>query len=678
MPLGNLTSLLHRLFARVVHRSLRLPLRDKVRLVIVMVASIALLAVVGAVFGLQLQIFRTTFVSDLNALASIMASNTSAALDFDDPKAAVETLSALRAKPSIISTTIVRADGDRFASFGSEETPEGLAEFSRGSETSAAGQQFLHTEPILRDGKQLGLLYVRADYAMRRRELIRGSLGIMAAVLTGSIFLILLLTARLHFFVTRPIAQLADAARDVARRNDYSIRVTKVVEDELGQLTDAFNQMLGEIQRQDSALQAARGSLEDQVDALAVSEARFRGVVENLGEALLFVGLNGETLFINPRFTMLLGWQEQDLAGVDALKLLIPDADRYRLLLATEMAEQDRNAFEVQLLHRDGRRIWTEIHASSMRGPGGELIGSLAAILDITVRRRTADDLEALNKQLIDTSRAAGMAEVATGVLHNVGNVLNSVNVTAALALQKLRASKVPNFSKAAALMVSKNGTLAEWLTTDPQGQRLPGYLAKLSDYLAVENTELIRDLDHLATNVEHIKEIVSVQQSYACVNGVIETLEVEQLVEDALRMNTAKFTRHGIDIIRKFAAAPAVAVDRHKVLQIIVNLVGNAKHALEETDQAHKQITIGIAEGESGFVEVKFVDNGIGIASENLTRIFQHGFTTKKSGHGFGLHSGALAAREIGGSLTAHSDGPGHGATFILSLPIAVPLHAA
>jgi PAS domain S-box-containing protein len=408
------------------------------------------------------------------------------------------------------------------------------------------------------------------------------------------------------------------------------------------------------------------------VDALAVSEARFRGVVENLGEALLLVGLNGETLSINPRFTSLLGWRQEDLEGRNALKLLMPDADRYSLLLGHEGLTQDGRAIEVRLKRRDGSLVWTEIHASPMHGPDGELVGTLAAILDITARHKAAEELEETNKRLVDASHAAGMAQVATGVLHNVGNVLNSVNLTASLSLQKLRESKVANLTKAADLITSKNGDLASWLTTDPQGQKLPGYLAKLATRLTKENTDLISDLDQLAKNVEHIKEIVSVQQNYAQVSGLVETLPASRLVEDAIRMNTAKFVRHGIEIVCNFAPVPPVKVDKHKTLQILVNLIRNAKHALEEARMDDRKVTIKIAQEKDGFVNVSVSDNGIGIPPENLTRIFQHGFTTKKNGHGFGLHSGALAAREMGGSLTVQSGGSGTGATFTLALPTA------
>jgi C4-dicarboxylate-specific signal transduction histidine kinase len=213
---------------------------------------------------------------------------------------------------------------------------------------------------------------------------------------------------------------------------------------------------------------------------------------------------------------------------------------------------------------------------------------------------------------------------------------------------------------------------LATWLTSDPHGQRLPGYLSRLAEHLAAENRELIVDLDQLAKNVGHIKEIVSVQQSYACISGVIETLSVEQLVEDAVRMKSAKFSGQGIDVARHYTPVPLVLVDKHKVLQILVNLVSNARHALEAVSRLDKRIIIRIARAGQEFVNVSITDNGVGIAPENLTRIFQHGFTTKKRGHGFGLHSAALAAKEIGGSLSACSAGPGAGATFTLSLPIA------
>jgi signal transduction histidine kinase len=111
--------------------------------------------------------------------------------------------------------------------------------------------------------------------------------------------------------------------------------------------------------------------------------------------------------------------------------------------------------------------------------------------------------------------------------------------------------------------------------------------------------------------------------------------------------------------------------VEKHKVLQILVNLIRNAKYACDESGRKDKQMIVRVSNGDNR-VRISVKDNGIGIPQENLTRIFNHGFTTKKDGHGFGLHSGALSAKELGGSLEVHSEGKNQGAMFTLELPLS------
>jgi C4-dicarboxylate-specific signal transduction histidine kinase len=317
-----------------------------------------------------------------------------------------------------------------------------------------------------------------------------------------------------------------------------------------------------------------------------------------------------------------------------------------------------------------------EIHVSQVliahKNAEGEVEYFSSVMRDITERRQAEEALRQSQQKLLETSRLAGMAEVATGVLHNVGNVLNSVNVSAGLVVEKLRRSKAPKLAKAAALLTSKNGDLADYLTRDEAGQKLPGYLAKLGEFLVAENTELLSEIDQLGRNIEHIKEVVAMQQSYAKVSGVFENLHAHQLVEDAIAMNIGAFERHGVDVERDFSAVPLIRVDRHKVLQILINLIRNAKYALDEVHHTDKRIRISICPGADQTVDIVVADNGIGISPENLTRIFAHGFTTREEGHGFGLHSGAIAARSMGGSLRVESPGTGHGATFTVSLPAA------
>jgi two-component system NtrC family sensor kinase len=181
----------------------------------------------------------------------------------------------------------------------------------------------------------------------------------------------------------------------------------------------------------------------------------------------------------------------------------------------------------------------------------------------------------------------------------------------------------------------------------------------------------LLSELELLVKNVEHIKDIVAMQQNYARVSGIMESLSIRTLVDDALQMNVAALARHGILVVREFEEVPVISVDKHKVLQILVNLIRNAKYAIDAASKRDKRLSVSIRLNGADLIEIAVVDNGIGIAPENLTRIFSHGFTTKKDGHGFGLHSGALAAKEMGGSLSAFSDGVGHGAKFVLQLPV-------
>lgn len=272
---------------------------------------------------------------------------------------------------------------------------------------------------------------------------------------------------------------------------------------------------------------------------------------------------------------------------------------------------------------------------------------------------------------MVELSRRAGMAEVATGILHNVGNVLNSVSVSATLMADQLKRSKLGNLRLATTMLSEKNGDLADFLTKDQKGRLLPEYLAKVAGALEKEQASLLTEAEALTENIDHIKGIVAMQQCYAKNSGVNEVLDAAQLVDDALRMNFASIERHGISLIREFEAAPKVSADRHHVLQIIINLIKNAKHAMEGQPR-DKRLVIRVAPRTPDRVEISVSDTGVGIAAENLNKIFNHGFTTKPDGHGFGLHSGANAAREMGGSLSVTSEGEGHGATFRLELPAA------
>jgi PAS domain S-box-containing protein len=322
----------------------------------------------------------------------------------------------------------------------------------------------------------------------------------------------------------------------------------------------------------------------------------------------------------------------------------------------------------------DGRETWSLNVAMPMRSASGEIVGVFGTNKDITAAKVMEQELENANRDLREMSRTAGMAEIANNVLHNVGNVLNSVNVSAGLIGGMVRDSKAQGLAKAVQLMNEHAADLGDFLTLDLKGKALPGYLNKLVVTLAAERESVVTEVASLTKSIEHIKDIVTTQQAYAGASSLVEAVQIKDLMEDALRMNAGSIQRHRIMIVKEFAEVPLLLLDKHLVLRILINLIGNAKHAMDGVLDRPHHITLRVGiEGpaDESCLTIRVEDDGEGIAPENLSRLFAHGFTTRKNGHGFGLHSCALAAKEMGGTITAHSDGPGRGALFTLELPV-------
>jgi len=319
---------------------------------------------------------------------------------------------------------------------------------------------------------------------------------------------------------------------------------------------------------------------------------------------------------------------------------------------------------------RDGRVIWSHNSKLPLRDKNGTIVGILGISRDVTDTVQIEKTLESTQQQLLDATRQAGMAEVATGVLHNVGNVLTSINVTANLLCDHLRDSKVSSLFKVCALLKENAADLPTFFAKDPRAAKLTGYLENLATNLEKERQESMGELATLLKSVSHVKDIIWMQQSYASVSGLVEPLHPPETIEDALKLSNNALQRHNVHVHREFAETPAARAERHKVLQILVNLIGNAKKAMDAKEPSQRKLVIRTERDGDDSVIIKVIDNGIGIPPENLAKIFSHGFTTRKDGHGFGLHSSTLAAKQMGATLTAFSDGPGRGATFTLTLP--------
>jgi C4-dicarboxylate-specific signal transduction histidine kinase len=290
---------------------------------------------------------------------------------------------------------------------------------------------------------------------------------------------------------------------------------------------------------------------------------------------------------------------------------------------------------------------------------------------EIAERKRTAEELKKAQEKLVETAWLVGKAEVATSVLHNVGNVLNSVNVTVNSLRNEYRYSKISNFFKAAGMIEEHRDNLAQFLTKDEKGVKLPVYLVALSKHLEKERETFTGMLEDLRNHVKHITGLIAIQQSHDTPAGLTEVVSVGELLEEALQVKTPGMSPSSVEIIRKFENIPPCRLDHHKFLQIVINLLSNASYAVKDSDNTSKIITVRLKKkGDDRFL-VEIADNGIGIRGENLDKIFSLGFTTRKGGHGLGLHSAAIYAKKMGGSLKVHSGGPGKGAVFTLELPL-------
>jgi len=420
-------------------------------------------------------------------------------------------------------------------------------------------------------------------------------------------------------------------------------------------------------------LRQLRSELEKQKRQLQES---YRGMFENSVEGIYQSSPEGRYLAVNPALTRMYGYDspQELLSAVSDIQhqVYVDPCMWERFKRDIEKGDQVKG-LEYQVRRRDGRAIWIRESARVVRDTQGAVHHYEGFIEDITQRKESERALRVSQQQLLETSHQIGMAEMATSVLHNMGNALNSIGVSATVAAEKLSKLKVGGLTQAVGLMRAHEADLGDFITRDPHGRHLPEFLGRLAEHLAEEQSLVLEELGNLRKGVEHVNDILTVQQNYARMSSLTQAAAAVDLVEDALRMNAHSLEQHGVQVSRDYAPnLPEVTVQKHKVLQILMNLIRNARYACDASGSAEKRLTLRLNTAADGrHLRIEVADNGIGIPSENLTRIFDHGFTTRKDGHGFGLHSGVAAAKEMGGSLTVQSGGAGKGATFILEFPL-------
>jgi PAS domain S-box-containing protein len=510
--------------------------------------------------------------------------------------------------------------------------------------------------------------------------------------------------------VLRPLNAVTVAATQMAQ-GDLGVSLPPGGTDEIGELVRGFSVMVSRIMERDAkikehldSLEKARGELEQRVElrtrelhrakaaaegaAVSVreSDTRMRGIIEYAADAIVTLNEAGAIEVYNPAAARIFGHSPEEVLG-NPFQMLLPEG--YIIDLATVslvMAHEGGtttigSAGEARGRRKGGTTFPMQFALSQVHLEDKRLF--TAIVHDVSERERAAQERADLNRRLVEASRQAGKAETAIDVLHNVGNILTSVNCSAALLARRIGQRRHDALHKVNHLFREHHRDLGRFLSEESRGRLVPAYLEELAKTMDEDQRGMLAELSSLTRDIDHIKEIVAMQQSYARVTvDVREPVGLTELMDDALRIAGVAAVAPDIIVVRDYVAGARAVIDRHKVLQILVNLINNAKQAISATAARRGTLTVRVRVAHGNTIRMEVIDDGIGIERENLVRIFRHGFTTRRDGHGFGLHGGALGAKQMGGTLTAASEGIGRGATFSLvvpcgPLPADAPTHA-
>ena len=409
--------------------------------------------------------------------------------------------------------------------------------------------------------------------------------------------------------------------------------------------------------------------------SLADTEARLRSMMDNLAGACYRINLSTQqTLFVSRWIKNLTGCSAAAFLNQEkCLRDYVhpDDLGIYDNAISSALNDKAPFAIRYRIVDAHERTRWISERGRVVSNADRSMHWVDGILFDITDSVESETRNQHLQQELVAASRFAGMAEIATNVLHNVGNILNSVNISATVIQRKIKHSALANLEKVAALMAEQEPQFAKFVQEDPRGPKIPAYISKVTEALANEQSYINGEFEELTANIEHIKEIVCLQQSMASCRAVYEKLNIQGLVEDAITAVASLSNEYNVKMGALFSESlPVLTSDRHRILRILINLLTNAIEALRESDSRYPEVLIFVS-GNDCDISFEVIDNGIGIEEKNIDKIFRYGFTTKKSGHGFGLHSSANTATELSGNIRAQSDGLGKGATFTLTLPL-------
>ncbi|MCF6807021.1 ATP-binding protein [Thiotrichales bacterium 19S9-12] len=407
-------------------------------------------------------------------------------------------------------------------------------------------------------------------------------------------------------------------------------------------------------------------------------------IISSITSMLLILDKNFKVKLVNTALTDKLGYKGSDLIGKPSKIIFQNDTNNKKSIANFNQVKKYITSGKVLneetvCYNKNGNEIPILFSATVSKNIHDKSVELICVMQDISDLKRLQKEKEQTEKQLQEryqrklaaAERQAGMRDVANSVLHNIGNVLNSVTTSVSVIDKTVNQSKIDGFSKVIELLNRHESDLGVFLTDDKKGRHILDYLNTFLDLLTANHQSLGDSLAQLNKHITHIKNIVKAQNAMSKLGGIAEQIEIEDVIYEAVSMNRELIQAEGIKIIYDYQSVDKAIMDHVKVVQILVNLIKNSIEALSESNVKRKKIIIGLEKKHKNHFIISVQDNGIGISPTDLNKLFKLNFTTKKNGHGLGLHASALAAQDLGGSLSAKSEGINKGMTMVLELPL-------
>lgn len=502
----------------------------------------------------------------------------------------------------------------------------------------------------------LGILIDRNQLYAEYRDLqMKSFLMVLVLSLFGALIAVVIANQ-----ITNPLEEITHGVERFAL-GDHEVELPTHLKNEVGILARTFSKMVDQVQHKTKELTESR--------------EQFRLIFKRAPTAIALFDRSFRYLIASDRWLHDYHLDPLKFLGRNHFELLPEFSEKWSLIHQRCLKGEVLSNSEDSVQRPNGTVDWIKWEAHPWYNQEGAIEGIMMFTENISQRKRGEAELLQLHNQLVESSRSAGMAEVASSILHNVGNVLNTINVSINILPQKIASMQIEKVAKLDQVL-GQQEDLSRYLTEDGQGKHFYSYFHELTRNLLYWKAEILSELQSVESNFEHVVNIVNTQQGYASeAKGIEDLYSVNDVVEDSLKMVEAGLARHKVKVIKELAPMNQSLLNKHKVIQVLVNLLVNAKDSLEGCGQEERKIRIR-SELVGDRIRLEVIDNGSGISEENRNQIFRFGFTTKVNGHGFGLHNSAVVAKEMGGELSCHSMGIGRGATFIFEIPFKMSSH--